>query len=284
MADIADVEVALREAVQAARSGIGGTYPVYRGWPAPATLDASLATGKPVVTVYSRAGFSRTTTRFPNEEVELARTTPTLTASMAGNVVTFGGAGGPAQLAGVQVGTTAYSVRAAGMPASVAAALAAIVPGATASGAVLTVPGLVSARTGADGGTLRPTRQMQQGFSVIVWSPDPAQRDAISSAIDAALSDISFLSLADGSHGHLTYSGTTVTDKAENAGLYRRDINLLVEYSTTIAAVRSPVLFEGQALRPGVTVAPAVPATPAAPETPAQVAVVATIRVGALSP
>lgn len=269
MADLSDCEIALREAVQAARTASGGAYPCYRGWPAPAVLDGALSSGKPVVTVYSRPGYSRTTTRFPNEEQELPRTPPTLTVTVVGQVATFAGTGGPAQLAGVQVGHTAYSVRALGTPSDTAAALAAIVPGATASGAALTVPGLAAARTGADGATLRPTRQLQQGFAVIVWAADPGQRDAVSAALDTALSDIAFLALQDGSRGRLTYAGTTASDKAENAGLYRRDLNLIVEYSTTIGATRTPALFAGELLQ-----ANAVPGT----------VVQAVARIGALAP
>ena len=129
-------------------------------------------------------------------------------------------------------------------PATVAAALA-TVSGGTAAGAVLTLSGLLAARTARDTATIRETRRQEQQLAVTVWCAEPSERDRISGAIDAGLSDVTFLTLADGSAGRITWGGTHPTDRAEIAGLYRRDLIYTVDYPTTIRSARTPVLFGG---------------------------------------
>ena len=117
--------------------------------------------------------------------------------------------------------------------------------------AVLTLSGLVTAAIARDNPALRLTRQIEQGFQVVIWSPDPAKRDAAVSALDAGLSSSTFIPLSDGTQGRFRYVGTQTTDKAENANVYRRDLFYLVEYSTSQPEALTPVLFPGIAYQPG---------------------------------
>ena len=99
---------------------------------------------------------------------------------MTGNEIAFSGVGGPGQIVAVQLADgTVYSVPATADPATLAAALAAAVPGATASGAVLTMPasGFV-VRVGGPITEEREVRRQLQGVRVILWCPTPAVRDA----------------------------------------------------------------------------------------------------------
>ena len=256
MADQSDVETALVNAIEAVRVAQGAAWDVFRGWPEADALSRALAAGQITVTVTPRIGFARDTARYPSEEYDLPSVAPTLTVSVAGNVATFAGTCSTDQLAGVKVqsgNVTAYRCGPGDTPSVVAAALATGC-GGTAVGAVLTVPGLVSATTERDVTTLRPTRQQEMGFAVNVWAPDPITRDTVAGAVDEALSDQDFLILADGSAGRLKWAGSRSTDRAQNDNLYQRDLYYSVDFSTTITATRTPILFPNVSIAPGVPV------------------------------
>ncbi len=101
----------------------------------------------------------------------------------------------------------------------------------------------VIARVEADQPSLRETRRQVQPFRIVFWCPDPAARDAAAAAVDEALSAFDFLGLADGMAGRLRYLGTTSSDRAQDAALYRRDLVYSVDYATTIAADLPRLLF-----------------------------------------
>lgn len=246
MADSSDVETALLQAIEAVRVSLDATWSIYRGSPEAAALDVELAAGDVHVTVNARTGFWRNTTSYPNREIELPRAAATLTVSLAGQVATFAGTCGTDEIAGVQVGNTAWVVRCStgDTPDTVAATLA-TASGGTASGAALTLANILAARTGRDGATLREVRRQEQQFTIRVRCADPEVRDAVSAAIDAVLADTTFLTLVDGSAGRITGAGADTNDRAQSASLYARDINVLVDYPTTIRMPRTPVLFQG---------------------------------------
>jgi hypothetical protein len=270
MADASDVETALVALSSSAlypngineRSIPGPDCRIYRGWPNSAALDADLAAGRINVTIFPVPGHARTTTRFTQIRSG-SLTSPTLTTSVSGSSVTFGGTATPGQVAGVLVGgrsgqSYAYRTRAGDSPALVAANLAALAR-ATAivqlSGPTLTIPGsdTLIARVVADGSAQQEIRRQEQDFRVTCWCPTPTSRDAAAIAIDLALAQLTFITLADGSMGKLTYAGMTVFDKSEDALLYRRDLLYCVEYPTIINTLQSAMLF-GELLLNAVSV------------------------------
>lgn len=159
MATLADVENAIVGIVAGAlfpgttykplsyaASVLGGlTIKVYRGWPDADRLNKDLAAGTAHVSVFPD-NITRLMTRFLTDwEPSATVAAPSLTVAVVGNVVTFGGAATPGQAAGIALGdapylaTWTYRPMAGDTPAKVAAAFAAMIPGATASGAVLTI-------------------------------------------------------------------------------------------------------------------------------------------------
>lgn len=251
MADQSDVENALVGVIGGALYPDGLAQPcavpgaicrIYRGWPVPAALDADLAAGTTNVSIVAVTSKSRNTTRWPDSWIPQAQTAPTLTAVVSGTTVTFGGTGGAGQVAAVIADNSwaAWRLQATDTPQSVAAALAtslASVRSASASGATLTVPGAIRliGRVEADQPTLRLSRRQLQAFRLTAWCGDPATRDAVGSAVDAALSGIDFIGLADGTSGRLRYITSVVSDRWEDATLYRRELTYTVDYSTSIA-------------------------------------------------
>ncbi len=262
MADQSDVETALAGIVGGALypGGIeagcavkGAICRIYRGWPTRAALDADLAAGRVNVSVGAVAGSARLTTRYPDQWKVARPVMPALSASVAGAVATFAGLGAVGQLAALLVdGRAAVHRTVAGdTPASVAAALAAELAqvgiAATANGAAVTCAGAASviARITADQTATRETRRQLQHFVATCWCGDPTMRDAIGAAVDAALSGIDFIGLPDGSSGRLLFVASAVSDRWEDATLYRRELTYSVDYATTITEVQPSMIIGG---------------------------------------
>ncbi|CAH2606524.1 conserved protein of unknown function (plasmid) [Rhodovastum atsumiense] len=265
MADLAGVERALvaqvatalalgdgyRAGALVASTGAGLKVRAYRGWPTPDALDADILAGAAHVSVFSDPGMGRNTTRYQDAWHPGATVTPTLTVSVAGSVVTFGGAGGAGQVAGIQVGhgTTwtayAYRLTAADTPATVAAAFAVKVLGSSAAGPVLTIAtnAEVQARVVADQPAWMETRRQAQVIRVTTWCPSPAARDAVAGAVDNALARVRWLPLGDGTSARLIYRGTFVTDATGKDRIWRRDLRYEAEYPTTYVEARPECLF-----------------------------------------
>lgn len=129
-----------------------------------------------------------------------------------------------------------------------AVGLAALIPGATSSGSVVTLPSVrtLFARVGGFATASMETKRQEKQFQITVWAPTPAARDACAGPIDAALSDSMNIAFADGSAGIIRYSHSNQTDQIEKAGLYRRDLIYTVDYATvqtqTVAEVIAPVM------------------------------------------
>lgn len=226
---------------------VGNTCRIYRGWPGAAALDADLLDDVLNVSVFSRPGMVRNTTRWLQIEKPQPATPPTIAATVAGAVVTFAGTITAGNLVGIQIGTTGfgYQVQALDTLASIATYFATLL-GGTSAGPAVTVPTNkpVQANTLAQGTATRETRRTEQGFMVTVWAPDPATRDAVSAAIDNPLSDMPFIPVGI-EVARLRFQTTMSSDKAENENLYRRDLIYHIEYGTQIVTTPPRALFVG---------------------------------------
>ena len=259
MADLADVEAALvgvaaaalYPAGAAAASAVGVVCRVYRGWPLAAALDGDLANGCVNVSVFSDAGGQQSTTRWlTDDDTGAISVMPELRVATSGMAVSFFGVASPGQVAGVLADGVAavHRTQAGDTPGSVAAVLAAALRTGRVvrlSGATVSVPGAVRllGRVVADQPRLAETRRQAQGFRVTCWCGDPATRDRVAGIVDGAMSEVGFLPLADGTVGRLRYRASVVVDRAEDAGLYRRDLHYEVEYATTVARTLPSMLF-----------------------------------------
>jgi hypothetical protein len=264
MADQSDVEQVLATIVSGvlypqgtdADSLVGAPCGVFRGWPDAAGLDAALLGGQVTVTVAADPRTQRTTTRYPDIWRARAPAPATLLASVDAQTVTFSGTAALGQVAGILVdGVAAVHRTVPGdTPAAVATTLAGLLAGMPGALAMTTVQGATVAlppgaqpvaRVEPDQPSIRETRRQLQAFRVVCWCGDPATRDQVSAAIDTALSAWDFLGLPDGMAGRLRFIGTTSTDRAEAAALYRRDLIYTVDYATTISASLPRLLAEG---------------------------------------
>lgn len=268
MADQSDIEQALAAQISAtlypqgidAPSVAGPLCRIFRGWPQPAALEADLALGHVTVTIFPDATGNAITTRFINPQAITAPSIPTLAVTSAAQSVSFTGTAAVGQIAGILVDNAAFVHRVApgDDPSRIAAILAAFIAPyrmAIANGSVLTIPGAgsVIARVVADQSFTTETRRQRAGFRVSCWCSSPALRDQVASLIDASLSIITFLSLADGSSARLTQTGSVTFDQSQNANLYRRDLNYAVEFATTITEALPSLIFGNGRITPGNT-------------------------------
>lgn len=247
MSDCHDVEQVLVDVIAQTVYPAGTANPsiagvpcvIRRGWPVPAKLDSDLNAGTVNISVYPMDNEQKTT-RYPKEWQTLALPAVSLTLTVSGTQITVGGLPASPLNARVTVNgiNYVYPVQASDSLTGIATALATLVNAdtpATSSGAVVTVPGgyRISAFVGGVGTTIRETKRQKRTFMVTFWCPSPALRDLIAPPVDAALADIDFLSLPDGSSARLIYEKTRVSDRVEREGLYRRDLFYSAEYPTT---------------------------------------------------
>jgi lipid-binding SYLF domain-containing protein len=275
MADQSDVENALVAAIAATLYPNGATAPsvigsdaatvrIYRGWPVSTALHADIAAGIVNVSVF-QSGEPHNTTRYPSDWNVTTASKPTLTASVASNVVTFAGSTAAGQMAGLSVDGATFIclVQAGDTTAFVAAALAAqlIAAGLLVqfSGATVSVPSAsrLLARVEQAQSAYRETRRQKQSFRVSCWCPGPILRDQVAATIDATIANTSFLALADGTSARITLAGGATIDQSENANLYRRDLIYAADYATTLTAVQPAMVFgTGSLSSPAGTLSP----------------------------
>lgn len=262
MADLSDILIAYATAANAALypsapatpttpsiAGIVCTIGV--GWPSPQSLDAILANGSAIVTAFAPPGMERNTTRYPRNEQVGTLNVPTITLTLSGSEITLGGSlAAYAQNLAMTIAEVAYAVQ---VPANTslsaaAALLAATYEGATSSGPVVTIPSGVSItnlRTGGYAPTATEVARTEKVFSVIVWAPTPAARDAIAKAIDPVLKQASWLYTPGGSSVRNIYQRTMQIDNDQKQGLFRRDLTYLAEYPTIVTGQAGQiVVFE----------------------------------------
>lgn len=253
MADLSDVVALL------ASTSAGALYPngtgspsvpgvdckIVSGWPIADDLDAYLSAGKVQVSVYPLPGMDRNTSRFPKIWQTLTITAATLTVTVSGDTLTIGGSVSTPQVVMVRYNGAyyAYEVLSTDTLNTIAAGIAALITGATSSGAVVTVPAAwdLVARIVTNGTAIMELRRQQRVFKITVWAPTPALRDSASQAIDLEFAQIERVNMPDGSSARVVYRGTLESDDNQPRNLYRRDLNYEVEYATTITETTSTI-------------------------------------------
>lgn len=234
----------------AAASATGDPCKVFRGWPIPGNLDRDLKDGIVNVSVFPLDG-EQNVTRYCREWMELPSPPITMTLTATANTITVGGTPCCPVNAAVLVNGKpfVYPVQATDTPTTIATALASLIntwAAASSNGPVITVPASITleGRVGAVGEVVQEIKRQKKGFRITAWCNGPLVRDAIARTLDAALSDLSFISLSDGTSGRIRYERTHTIDSAQRVGLYRRDLDYSVEYATTVVRKAAEVVAD----------------------------------------
>lgn len=234
---------------------------IQRGWLTEAVMSSICGphTGTDYVLVMPVQGACRTIPEplgWPWETGPITASTVSL--SVEGNTATVSIAAGavPSGNVGLQVRADAnapfpdrlaavHGVQPSDTAPEIATALAGFFAGATAQGPTLTIPhaiGLTPA-TGGTGTATRITRRQQQLFLVTLWSGSPDGRDALGSALDGALSGVTWFAASDGAQCQLKFAGSADIDTMQAQSLYRRDMRFSVIYDTTQTQAAAQMLF-----------------------------------------
>lgn len=270
MADTSEVEEAFVTFITAVLyptgssnpSSIGSPARIYRGWPNAAALDADLAAGVVNVSVFADPGMSRNTSRYPIASHQISTVAPTITVSVLGNVVTFGGTVTAGNVVGIETGAPiaayAYMAQSGDTLASVSTAIAAKIPGASSTGAAVTLPSPLnlSAAVMTPQSIATEVRRQDQGFRISCWCNTPTMRDTVAGGIDNAIAGMRdangnltrFMQIKTGETGWVRYLRSYASDVPTKATLWRRDLLYTVEYPTTLIEQDPAMLFGGGAL------------------------------------
>jgi hypothetical protein len=259
MADISDLEQAIADTVTAilyplgpsGSSVVGALCRIYRGWPNSATLNTDLNAGAVNVTICADNDSGRTTTRYlPRWQTTSVQ--PGVTAVAEGPTLSISGGPVVGDVVGVIVDEIpfSYRIQAGDSPDLIAANLGQSIQGTrlvTLQGATITIPGARSivARTVCDSSASFESRRQEKDLRIICWCPNPSVRDAVASTVDAAIDQLAFLTLADGTQARIAYHNTASYDQAQNALLYRRDLIYSAEYAT-VAVIQQPSMLFGE--------------------------------------
>lgn len=85
---------------------------------------------------------------------------------------------------------------------------------------------------GTTGSYARETRRQTRQFQITIWAARFDLRDPIASAIDAGLSALSRMTLADTSVALISYANSLQNDDMQKAAIYRRDLFYALNYAT----------------------------------------------------
>lgn len=246
MADLSDVRNTITGLIENAVYPFGTSQPsiagvdirVFGGWPFPASLDNDLLAGKINISIFP-TNIVRPTTRFDIQWQQLSVNPATIILTANDTTVTVSGTISVPQTCMIIINGTGYPyvVQQSDTLDSIAAGIAALIPGASALGAVVTIPNAYSliARVTTQGSAVREFIREERVFKITVWSPTDSLRALIGNAINVALGKIQRIELPDGYYARIKFAGQMDTDVVEKARLYRRDIDFSVEYAITEA-------------------------------------------------
>lgn len=245
MASVEDVLDALAARIAAFLEAAGppAVITVFPGWPLANDINAAMAAGKVLVSVYQQPGMTTNVTRFRRDWEVLTPAAISTTVSIAGDVVTFGGTITLPLNVGIRALNKDYGYTAVSGEtlASLATALAALLSGdltASASGPQLTIssaPLDFSIALGGKGVIVRENVRIKQGFQITIWAPNPTLRRAAADAFEAAMFGDDRFSLPDGTVGMLSFERSAITDVNALQAEYRKDIFTYVEFGMTEA-------------------------------------------------
>lgn len=207
------------------------------GWPDPNQLDTILAQGKVRVSVFKMTGMEKNKSNNANSWEPLSVPAPTLSLITTANSVTVNGIVTVPQNCMISVNGISYhyEVQSDDTLNSIAANLAALIPGAVVNDNVITIADAFSivARIGVVGSAIREVKRQDQSFRIITWAPTPELRDIVSDAIDVLFGQTVRIQLTNSELECLIYKGSQEHDEFQKVNLYRRDLIYSIEYATT---------------------------------------------------
>lgn len=249
MADLADVMDALEQIAFQGAYPNGTSSPsvttrpidIAQGWPQANDVDRAMAAGRTLVSIFAVPSTTSDVPQPFNMEMAIVnQPDPGTGATVLDGALTLTGSPGAKETITAVVDGRPYGFAADGgeSASTVAAALLAEIvgdyPGSTVSGSTVTVAGSHSleVRIGAKAQVADRIHRQRMQFRIVIWSPTPADRAAAARNIDVALKRNLLIEMPDGTSALVTFQGTNLDDKYENASAYRRDLLFNVMWDT----------------------------------------------------
>lgn len=205
-------------------------------------MDASLAMNDAFIAVFAVHGMTRNTTRFRREYAVVQPTdiqTPTLTLTVSDDTVIVGGIVTTGQVCVIIVSGIGYAYMATSTDTltTIATQLAALIPGATSFGAVITISGQYSlvGRVSVPGTARRIFHSQESVIRVRIVTAHNEIRDILGNAIQIGIAANGyFLSMPDEISAFIKpyNSGINEINPYEMSNAFIRDYLYLIEYHT----------------------------------------------------
>lgn len=217
----------------------GNLVRIVIGYPISEQLDNDVAAGIAQIRVFPIGKSDKNTTRFPKIWNTVNISAPTLTSTVLNNTITIGGSVSVPQAVLVNLNGTlyGYSVILTDTTSTIASALAALIPGASAIANVITITGAILKLTASvvvNGQSAKEIKRQVKIFYVSIYAPTPDQRDILGDAVDVVLGNVERLDFQDTTQAIIVYKGADEIDIFEKNIIYERDLLYTVEYPTMI--------------------------------------------------
>ncbi len=249
MASLDEVRTAICNFVEGAVYPNGLSQPSVAGvdieiaplWPPPGYLEAVFAAGKSHVSVWEPPGSEKPTTLSFPEEIVTQTNTATLIMTVGNPTITLSGTITAGEIAVVVINKNSansysYTVLEDDTLDTIASSLAALIPNASAAGAVITIGATwnIIARVSTQVTTQKNLKRQKRLFWIVNWAPSIAIRNAISNAIDVALPETPYIPLDTLYSGRILYQNHHSLGYLEKQKCYRDDFWVSVDWETVV--------------------------------------------------
>lgn len=218
------------------------------GYPDPNRLDVLLSQGKAHVAVDLVPNMQRNKTRFllAWETVSIEIATLFLTVSNNQTITVTGSVtAGENCLVCVNAVNYIYTVMAGDTLNSIASALSALIPNASAVNNIITINGAykISTFIGTQGTAIRELKRQEAIFQVSIYAPTPDTREILGAAIETLLAEPEnfYLEFFNDKPARIIWHGTQDYDALQKVLIYKRVINYCIEYATTKKVIYNTV-------------------------------------------
>lgn len=215
----------------------GNQISIEQGYPIRTQQDVDMDLGYSHVYLYPSSK-ERVVTKFQRDLQPMIKTAATITAIVNVSQVTIGGTVSIPQAVMIinnDIGY-GYQIQSTDTLDSIAAALANLIPGATAIGPVITIDNSYSliANIATNYSAAEEIARIERVFQITIVSPSPTDRSTILNAIDVYLKLNYRIVGSDNFYLLLFYQDTPVTDMLEHEEVYKATLEFMVQYPTTI--------------------------------------------------
>lgn len=223
--------------LQPSTAGVDTT--IITGWPIRNKIDGILKANKALISIFP-TNKVKIVTKFERVYQPITQTAATLTATVTGVTITIGGTVTVPQavMAIVNYVGYAYQVLLTDTVNTIAANLAALIPGATALGAVITLnnPFSVIARVATSATAAYELSRQERVFLVRCWTTDVTVRDNLMNPIDIAFKENYRIVLPDDFYGIVwpVEAAQPFMDDWEKSLMIVGNLEYKVQYPTTV--------------------------------------------------